>query len=479
MRGRRVVVVGGGIAGLATALRVQKGMQDLEIRGSVVVLEAGNRLGGNICTHEIDGFTVECGPNGFLDSVPATLDLVRDVGLEDRLVKASPEAAERYIWRGGRLHRVPSGPLGLLTGGLLSPAGRLRVLGEPFQPRGNVDADESVRAFAARRIGPEAADVLVDAMVSGVFAGDARRLSLPAAFPRMREMEARHGSLVRAMIARRRGRARSGGGPGGPAGTLTTFRDGMAALPRALGERLDGAVRLNEAVRGLRRDSVTGEWTVVTSRHDEITADHVVLALPARMAAPIAETVSTGLASALRGFRAAPLAVVALGYEADDLAGAPDGFGFLAPRGEGLRMLGCLRDSTIFPGRAPDGRVLLRVMIGGAHDPEAADLADEDLLEIVRRELALTLGVEAEPVMSRIYHHPLGIAQYELGHLTRVTQVRMLLEALPGLSVTGSSYGGVSMNACIEAAYREATEIVEALAALPPVAGITPLRVPA
>ena len=462
MSSTRVVVVGGGIAGLATAFRVEQALRRRRVSGSVTVLEAGPRVGGNIRSEVADGFTLEWGPNGFLDNVPSTLQLASDLGLGQELHKADPRAAIRYLWRNERLHPLPTGPLSFLTNPVLSLAGRLRVLLEPFQGRGPTDEDESVQTFGVRRIGREAADVLIDAMVSGVFAGNAATLSLPSAFPKMRAMEAQHGSLVKAMIARRRTGA--GGGPSGPGGTLTSFRAGMETLPRALAESLGNSVRVDAPVRGLRRDEATGTWSLLLSEGEELSADHVVLAVPASSAADIAESVSHDLADALRDTETASLAVVALGYRESDLASSPDGFGFLVPRSEKLRILGSLRDSTIFPGRAPAGHALLRVMIGGAHDPYAVSLSNEELLDIVRGDLATTLGISADPVVARVFRHPLGISQYTLGHGRRVASVQNLLESMPGLTVTGSSYLGVSLNSCVENAALEADAVADRLA---------------
>lgn len=459
--GARIVVVGAGIAGLTTAYRIRQLPRERGEAVDVTVLEASERVGGNIRSERADGFTFEWGPNGFLDNVPFSVDLAHELGLEDELQPADERAATRYIWRKGKLHSLPTGPLSFLRSGVLSLAGRLRVLLEPLQPKGPVEQDESVRDFGSRRIGREAADVLIDAMVSGVFAGNAAELSLPSSFPKMRAMEAEHGSLLKAMVARRK--QRTGGGPSGPGGTLTSFRGGMQTLPAALAERLGDSVRLGSPVSDVA-PRATGEWVVRLESGEEILADRVVVTVPAPRALPMLRSASTGLAEVLQSMPTAGLAVVALGYRESDLGTAPDGFGFLVPRSEGLRMLGCLRDSSIFPGRAPEGHALLRVMIGGVHDPEAVRLSDEELLATVRGELQTTLGVTADPVAVRVFRHPLGIGQYTLGHGDRVAAVERALESLPGLSVTGSSYLGVSMNLCVENANRTARAVVDGLA---------------
>jgi len=395
MSERRAVIIGGGIAGLTTAYRTVEGARNAGMSLDVTVLEASDRVGGNIRTEEADGFTVEWGPNGFLDNVPSTLELSRDLGLEEELQPADPRAAKRFIWRNRKLHTLPAGPVSFVRSPVLSLRGRMRVLLEPFQPKAPGLDDESVRDFGVRRIGEEAADVLIDAMVSGVFAGDAAALSLPSAFPKMRAMEAQHGSLVKAMIARMRARRATrgeGGGPAGPGGTLTSFRRGMETLPRALAAALGPRVRLNTPVRSIARDGSGEAWRVHLPGGETLVADEVVLATSAHAASDMVRDLEPELARDLAETPTAGLAVVALGFRAGDLAAAPDGFGFLAPRSERLRILGCLRDSSIFPGRAPVGHVLLRVMIGGAHDPVAVDLEERDLLDTVLGELRMTLG---------------------------------------------------------------------------------------
>lgn len=465
MRPRRVVVVGGGIAGLATAYRLREGARRHDVGLAVTLLEASDRLGGNIRTERARGYTVEWGPNGFLDNVPATLELARDLGLEEELQPADPRAARRFLWRHGRLHALPTGPGSFLRSGVLSVGGRLRVFLEPFQPRGPVDADESVRDFGVRRIGAEAADVLIDAMVSGVFAGDASALSLPSAFPKMRAMEAEYGSLVRAMLARRRA-GQGGGGPAGPGGTLTSFREGLDTLTEALIEALADSTRTGAPVSRLER---AGDgWRVHPEGGETLEADEVVLAVPAHAAARILEDPAPAASSTLDEAPVAGLAVVALGFPEKALARAPDGFGFLVPRSEGLRILGCLRDSSIFPGRAPEGKVLLRAMIGGAHDPAAVRMPDDALTELVLGELRITLGVQGDPELVRVIRHPLGIAQYNVGHGARLARLDALLADAPGLTLTGSAYHGVAMNACIARADEDARSILDRLTARGP-----------
>lgn len=473
---QRVVIVGGGVTGLTTALEVRQAAAAAGIPVEVVVLEENDAPGGNIRTERVDGYTIENGPNGFLDNAPRTLELVRRIGLDGAMRHADEAAAVRYIYHDGTLHEVPTGPGSFLRSPLLSLRGRLRVLAEPFA-RHRPQHDETVHDFAARRIGPEAASVLVDAMVSGVFAGDVRALSLRSSFPKMAAMEAEHGGLVKAMVARMRAGqgARDGAGPAGPGGTLTSFEGGMDTLIRGLVAALDAdragphavrtgphAVRTGARATAIERAPGDAAWRVRLGSGEELAADAVVLTIPSPRAAPLIEPTDAALAEAVGAIPTAGLSVVALAYDASAIPPV-NGFGFLVPRGEDLRILGCLWDSSVFPGRAPRGKVLLRAMIGGAHDPGAVTEADHVLIDRVRRDLREAMEIDAEPELTRVYRWPLGIGQYHVGHQDRLDRIHQRLDESPGLWLAGSSYYGVSINACVEKAAEQGPEIVRAL----------------
>jgi protoporphyrinogen/coproporphyrinogen III oxidase len=477
---KHVVVVGGGIAGLATAFELRERASRVPGGLEVQLLEGASRLGGNLRTEHADGYRVEWGPNGFLDNVPATIDLVRRLGRESDLVRANASAARRFLFRNGKLHLLPSGAGSFLTCPVLSIRGRLRVLGEPFAKK-HPGGDETVFDFAARRIGPEAAAILVDSMVSGVFAGNSRELSLASCFPKMAEMERDHGGLVRAMVARllARGAAKREmerrraagrdvselarpGGPAGPGGTLTSFGGGIETFIEALAAQLGDAVAVDRPVRSLDRSDVRG-WSLATGGGPAVEADAIVLAIPAAQAAPLVAPLDDVVAATLREIPTAPLAVVALAYDVQAIGSAPNGFGFLVPRGETLRILGCLCDSSIFPGRAPEGKVLVRAMIGGAHDPRAVALGDDELVAVASREVAQAMGFQAEPERHWIFRHRAGISQYAVGHADRLELIQRRLQSWPGLFLAGQSYFGVSMNSCVEKAPAIADQVVASL----------------
>ncbi len=458
-----LAVVGAGVSGLTLAFWfTHRGQRD------AVVLEQATRPGGKLQTEWLEGYCCEWGPQGFLDSGQDTLRLVRELGLECELQRADQAAGDRFILRDGQLRRVPMSPLEFLRSDVLSLAGRLRVLLEPLQPPASA-GDESVFAFACRRIGREAAEVLVDAMVTGVFAGDSRQLSLPATFPRMREMEAAYGSLFRAMLALRRQRARRAaagqdatpaGGPAGPAGTLTTLRRGMQQLTDALAAALGPRLRLACPVTGVQRR--VGGFTVHLAGGERLNARHLALAVPPGAAAALlGDVLDPAALAALREIPSIPIAVVMTGYsEARPFRHPVQGFGFLVPTRERRRILGTIFCSSTFPGQAPSGKTLLRTLVGGARHPHLVHLPDADLLSLVRQELDACLGGDPQPEMVHIVRHDEAIPQYTLGHASRVAAVHRGAAAVPGLYLLGNGYGGVAVNACVT----EATQLAARLA---------------
>lgn len=414
----RVAIVGGGISGLACGWSLSRAASAHGLRSPEIVLfEAGEEVGGKARTHDLGEWRVEAGPTGFLDNEPVLDSLVELAGLEK--LPADEVAARRYLVRGGRLRELHAHPLRFAASGVLSPAGLLRLAGERVVPRRASSEDESVWDFACRRLGREAAQRLIAPMVLGVFAGDARALSLPSAFPRMAELEERHGSLFKALSRLRRERAEHGG-PAGPSGRLTSFGGGLQALPTALAQRAPFEVRLATPVRGLAHDGA--HWRLDAERGGG-GFDAVVLAGESWSVAPLLSVVAPEAARELAAIETPGVAVVALGYGREALERAPRGFGALIPREEGLRLLGVLWDSHLFRGRSPDGTLLCRCMLGGATDPEAARLSEDELARIAHRELSDLLGLTTPPSLTHVVRWPRAIPQYTLGHAARVRRI--------------------------------------------------------
>lgn len=433
------VVVGGGITGLAAAFRLARAGR------SVALLEASGRVGGAIeswSPEPADGWRFELGPNTVAGGAPALEALIADAGLTGEVLTAEPAAGRRYLWRRGRLRALPGGPLGLLASPLLSARGKLRLLREPWA-LGPPEGEESVAGFARRRLGAEALDTLVAPFVSGVWAGDPERLSLAHALPRLAALERDHGSLLRGML-----QGRKAGKPVGGR-TLLTLRSGLERLPRRLAEAIDGTASAPGAGVhvgvGCRRIVRAGDRLEIGTERAGFIARRVILAVPAAAAAELLADATGGASRALAEVPHAPVVTVALGVRRADVAHPLDGFGFLAPGGEGLSILGCLFSSSLFPGRAPDGCAALTAIAGGRTATELVDLPDAELLSRVRADLGTTLGLAGEPVVTRVRRWRPGIPQYELGHDRFVELGRKIESELPGLVLAGSYIGGVAL----------------------------------
>jgi oxygen-dependent protoporphyrinogen oxidase len=442
----RILIIGGGISGLALAYRLEQRLPAAE----VLVLEQQARVGGTIDTIERDGFRVEAGPNGFLDTKPATIDLCRELGLGQRLTAASEAAGRnRFLLLDGRLCRLPSGLLSFLTSDVLSWRGKYRLLTERFRPSRRESGDESIDAFARRRVGDEIAETLVDAFVTGIHAGDPTLLSVQAAFPRLAAFEREQGSVTRGFAhARRQRRAEAGT----RTGRMWSFREGLGLLIATLRERLRTPLLTGVSVRTVERDAQAGIWRVRAEGRDAWTADAVALTCPAYQQAALLDGFDAQLAQAIGSIPYNRVVVVGLGYRTADVPVSTEGFGYLSLQRSRRDVLGVQWCSSIFPGRAPPGQVLLRAMCGGWHRPEVVDWDDERLLQAVRLELAQTMGIQASPVFHHIVRWHRAIPQYHLGHLDRVAAIATRAASHAGLFLGGNAYHGVAMNDCVEQA---------------------------
>lgn len=466
-----VAVVGAGISGLTAAFHLHRAGR------RVVVLEATGHPGGAIVSHRLEGpggrdddFLFELGPNTVLESRPAVPELIAAAGLGDQRLTANAAARKRYLWKGGALELLPGGPLGLVRTSLFSARAKVRLLREPFVAPADPEAGETIADFVRRRLGKEFLDHAVGPFVSGVYAGDPERLSVRWATRKIWQLEQQHGSLIRGAFARRKGPA--------PGGAMISFNDGLDTLPRRLAQRV-GGVRTGTPVTGLRREEMErpvdpGLWHLAIP-DGEIPARQVVLATPADVTAELLAEVSDGASRELADIPYAAVAVVNLGVRRDQVAHPLDGFGFLAPRVEDLRPLGCLFPSTLFPDRAPADHAVLTVFLGGRTDPEVVEMEDGELLALVGRELERSLGLAGPAVVSVVRRWPRAIPQYEVprpgegdeppypGHGHHVQLAERLEEDLPGLHLVGNWRGGVSVPDCIQ----NATERAVAMAGPP------------
>jgi len=444
------LVIGGGISGLCAGFYRQQDRGG----GSVVVLESADAPGGTARSDCEDGFVFEWGPNGFLDREPKTLEWVRDLGLDGDLITANEAAARRFLLRHGRLEQLV-GPPRFLVSPLLSVPGRLRLLCEPLiRPKGD-DTPESIWDFAARRVGREAADILVSSMVLGVFGGDAKALSLAHCFPRLADMERQHGSLFKALQAKRR--EQPGATAMGPGGVLTCFSKGMGTLVERGAARLGEAFRPATAVTAIRRAG--SQFEAETAQGERYRAPNLILATPSWQAGDLLRDLDPDAAEACASIPYAGINVLCAAYRREAVGHDLDGFGYLVPRSEGRRALGCIWSSTVFPDHAPEGWVLLRVMVGGAVDPDAVQLSDQALADLLAREVHPLLGIATAPEHLRIYRYARGIPQYTLGHGTVLDRIEAAEARHPGLAFAGNAYWGVGVNDCVVTAHRALSKL--------------------
>ncbi|MCC6488474.1 MAG: protoporphyrinogen oxidase [Candidatus Hydrogenedentes bacterium] len=438
-------IIGGGVSGLCAAhyLAQAKG------RDSIVLLEASDLPGGTTRTSAEDGYLLDWGPNGFLNREPKTLQWVDDLGISGKLLAANEAAARRFILKNDRLMEILPPPRFLATP-LLSLAGRVRLCCEPLIRQKANDDPETIWDFAARRIGREAADMMVGPMVSGVFGGDAHQLSLAHCFPRMAAMEREFGSLFKALLAKKR--ENSAASPVGPSGVLTTFQEGIGFLPTHAASTLGDRVLTNASVTSVSR--ANGAFRIHVEDGGEVMSRSVVMAAPAFAAARLLSSMDDALAASLDSIAYAGIAVVCTAFSREAVGHDMNGFGYLVPRNQGKRARGCLWTSSIFPHQAPAGKVLLRTMIGGFTDPGALRLSDSELADIAAHEVHPLLSISGEPELMRIFRHERGIPQYLLHHGECLDAIQNAEKRWPGLVFAGNAYRGVGLNDCVLSAHR-------------------------
>jgi oxygen-dependent protoporphyrinogen oxidase len=438
-----VAVVGAGISGLTAAFRLRQG----GLR--VAVLEAAARVGGTIETVSREGWRFEMGPNTVLASDESVGRLIHDACLDGEKLVAAPRAKRRYLYKGGALVPLPGGPPGLLLTPLFSAGAKLRLLREPWIGRPPAGVEETIAQLVRRRLGREFLDSAVAPFVSGVYAGDPERLSARWAMPKLDALERDHGSLIRGALAKRKGSA--------PGGGMISFREGLEALPRRLAREI-GDVRTGVTVTGITPHA--GGFTLATSA-GPVAARRVVLAVPADAAARLLDAATAGASRTLAEIPYAAVAMVSLGWRREEVGHPLDGFGFLVPRKEGLRLLGCLFPSELFPGRAPEGHVALAAFAGGRTDPELAGWDEERIAATLIGELRAPLRLRGDPAFQLVRRWPRAIPQYEVGHGRFVERAKEIETALPGLRLAGNSLGGISVPDCIRNATALAEEMLE------------------
>ena len=430
-----VVVIGGGISGLAAAYELTR-------RGHrVVVLERQVRVGGTATSERIGGFLMEHGPSTVNAGASMAATLSRSVGLDSERCELGPEVRYRYLVGGGRLHRIATHPFGFFTSDYMSLLARIRIASEVLVPRLAGDGEETVAEFCSRRFGREFTDRVIDPMVGGLYASLPQEVSIRAVLPSLFEMERRYGSIIRGMV-----RSRLAGGRM-PGRRLYSWRNGIGSLPKELARKLGPAVKTGVAVRSIRRSSEG--FCIEAGSAGTITARSIVVATQPHVAAALLETVEPLAAQAAAAIEAPPLAVVFLGYPRRQVAHPLDGLGYLVPSSETRDLTGALFCSTMFPGRAPEGHVALAGYIGGARAPDLARQPPADLIAMARRDFGDLVGASGEPTIARARIWPRGLPQCRRGHDRLVAALRTITKRCPGLFVTGNYIAGVSVGNCL------------------------------
>lgn len=469
---KQVVVIGGGIAGLSAAYSLQKlsagGGQPI----GITLIEAEPGWGGKIVTERKDGFVVEGGPDTFLASKPWGVALCRELGLEGSLQGTNPDQKNTYVLHRGCLQPLPEGLTMMIPTrfspmvrtGLLSWPAKIRMGMDFFLPPHLANGDESLGAFVSRRLGRAAYERLIEPLMSGIYAGDGDRLSLQSTFPYLRDLEMRHGGLVKGALHMRRRISQKGGHVQGTRSAFLTPQTGLAEIVEALVARLSTAgVRMlsGVAVQDLAYDSRF--YSLELQNRESLRADGMILATPAFVSGSLLDSLDTPLAADLRAIPYVSTATVSLAYREKDLPRPLDGYGYVIPRQEGRRALACTWTSTKFPHRAPQGYALLRVFIGRAGQEVELPTDEAGLRELAQEELALTLGITAPPVFARVFYWERAMPQYNLGHPARLERIDAAIQRFPGLALAGNGYRGIGIPDCIHSGEIAAERIFHAL----------------
>ncbi|HKG97991.1 MAG TPA: protoporphyrinogen oxidase [Pyrinomonadaceae bacterium] len=462
----RIVIIGGGISGLAAAHRVL----ELNQSAQVTILEASSRLGGTIHTEHRDGFLLERGPDSFISEKPQAIALAKRLGLESQLIQTNEEYRRSFIVRDGRLRAVPEGfqlmaPSRIwpfITSDIFSLAGKARMAADLLLPRKstNGSTDESLASFVRRRLGKEALERMAQPMVGGIYTADPETLSLRATLPRFLDMESTHRSLILAML--RQSRAQKSGTSGARYSLFLSFDRGMQVLVDAV-TRINADIRLKTRAQRL---TVDRGWTITTDKDEQFKADAVCLAVPAYIAASLLSNTHEQLAQKLKQIKYASTATINFGYKRSAIAHPLNGFGFVVPFIEKRSLIACTFSSVKFSGRAPDGHVLLRAFAGGALQPEIFALDELEMARRVEADLRELLGITEPPLFTQMAKWERSMPQYEVGHLDRVKEIENALTELPGLTLAGNAYRGAGIPDCVRSGESAAESILSILQTL-------------
>ena len=467
----RIVIIGGGITGMAAAHRLLENAAKTDRPPEVLLLEAGARLGGVLRSYGRDGFLIETGADSFISEKPEAVALAQRLGLGARLIQTNETHRRSFIVRNGRLRPVPEGFQLLaptrfwpfVTTDIFSWTGKVRMALDLFLPRrkiANGSEEESLAQFVRRRLGREAFERMAQPMIGGIYTADPEKLSLLATLPRFLEMERVYGSVIRAMWKQGSDSPPNSGVSGARYSLFLSFDRGMQVLVDELSSRLRGLVQLNTRVESVTLNKSAKRWQIRLSDGVVIDADVVCLALPAYAAATLMSETDAELAGLLQKIPYASTATINLAYRRADVPHPLDGFGFVVPFIENRSILACSFSSVKFAGRAPADHVLLRAFAGGALQPEIFELDEDELLGRVCQDLRELLGVEALPRFAVVEKWRRSMPQYHVGHLQLVSQIQARARDLPGLHLAGNSYDGAGVPDCVRRGEQAADQMV-------------------
>lgn len=455
----RIVVAGAGLSGLSLCHALQEKLDASGKQAEIILLESEARAGGKVRTHREGGYVMEWGPNGFLNNKPDTLELCRKLGIDGKLLPSNDAARRRFIYAGGSLHDIS--PPKLIMGDLLSWPSKFRLLGEYFVPKYTGSTDETLADFARRRLGPQALERLIGPMASGVFGGDPETMSIKSCFPVIYNLEQTYGGLFKGLLAKRAEKKKQGikdnAGPAGPGGVLTSFEGGLDVLTEALRSSFKGRLLLSSGAKSVK---VSGGKFIITASEEVIEADIFVTASPAYAAAEFLAPVDTSITEILNQIQYAPMSVIGLGFDKSGIGHDLNGFGFLVGMKENRKLIGTLWDSSVFNGRAPEGKCSLRSMTGGGRDLKTPFLPDDELADAVVSELRLIMGIKGNPELVKIFRHEKAIPMYTVGHSERLERLDTIEKKNPGLFFAGNAFRGVGLNDCVREAYAVAEKVV-------------------
>jgi oxygen-dependent protoporphyrinogen oxidase len=471
----KVLIVGGGIAGLAAAVHLKAGAKAHGKTVEVQLLEKNDRIGGKILTEKLDNFLIEGGPDSFLPEKIWTVSLAKHLGLEPDLLPSNDKFKGTFIYSGGHLHSLPEGVMLMVPtsfwpmakSNLISWPGKLRMGMEVFVPKRKINEDESLASFVTRRLGRECLEKIAEPLVAGIHTSNPDNMSVLATFPRFVQMEQKSGSLILGMIDATKHRTHAMHNAPSPKAGQTkmtfsmSFKNGMQTISQACAEYIGpGSIRLGAAVKAI--EPKNKGYTVILDNGETLETDHVIIASAAYDAAEMVKGFDQALATQLNKIEWSSSATVSIAFQKGDVKVPLDGFGFIVPRAEGRRINASTYSSIKWIYRAPDDKILIRIFVGGGHHEELVlDLDDRGMVNMVLEELDNILGLKADVQFSKVYRWFKGMPKYTVGHLDRISLLDRMLSVHPGLQLIGCSYKGIGIGDCVHEAQIAAEKILK------------------